>query len=92
MIQRVLSAVQPHISVRCSESSRIWISRFIGSVDAGKRERKISFMSEARGNRSDGNFDGTNNAIVEYFLEEVHQKNCNQKRELNVERFFCRHH
>ena len=50
------------------------------------------FVSEARRNRSDGNFDGTNNAIGEYFLEEVHQKNCNQKRELNVEHFFCRHY
>jgi len=88
MIQRVLSAIQPNISVRCSESSHVWISRFIGSVDTGKRERKISFVSEARRNRSDG----TNNANGEYFLEEVHRKNCNQKCELNVEHFFCRHH
>jgi len=91
MIQRLLSAIQPIISVRCSESSRIWISRFIGSVDTGKRERKISFVSEARRNISDGNFYGTINANGEYFLEEVHRKNCNQKRELDVEHFFCRH-
>jgi len=89
MIQHVLNAVQLNISVRCSESSRVWISRFIGSVDTGKRERKkcerkISFVSETRRN----NFDGTSNAIREYFLEEVHRKNCNQKRELNVEHFF----
>jgi len=57
MIQRVLSAIQPNISVRCSESSRVWISRFIGSIDTGKRERKVSFVSEARRNRSDGNFE-----------------------------------
>ena len=39
------------------------------------------FVSEARRNRSDGNFDGTNNAIGEYYLEEVHRRNCYQKRE-----------
>ena len=55
-------------------------------------ERKISFVSEVRRNRSDGNFDGTNNATGEYFLEEVHRKDCNQTRELNIEHFFCRHH
>ena len=75
MIQRVLSAIQPNFSVRSSESSRVWISRFIGSVGTGKRERKISFVSEARRNRSDGNFDGTtNNANGEHFLEEIHRK------------------
>jgi len=31
-------------------------------------------VSEARRNRSDGNFDGTNSANGEYFLEEIHRK------------------
>lgn len=47
MSQRVLSAIQPNIAVRCSESLRVWGSRFIGSIGMGKREREISFVSEA---------------------------------------------
>jgi hypothetical protein len=42
-------------------------SRFIGSIDMGKREREFSSISVARRNRSDG----TNGAIGEYFSEEV---------------------
>jgi hypothetical protein len=61
-------------------------------VDTGKREKENSFVSEARRNRSDGNFDGINHAIGECFLEEVHRKICNQQCELNVEHRFYRHH
>jgi hypothetical protein len=74
--KRVLSAIQSNISVRCSESWRVWVSRFIGSIDTGKRDRDISFVSEARRTSSGGNFDCTNNSIGEYFLEEVQRKIC----------------